>query len=88
MDVGIHLSISSEWDNVKWHQVSHCVSLKDADGSFFPMIWPNKNYPGQALMDQSFTLEDIEKEFRAQIELALKKFRVPATSPGIWAVPS
>lgn len=73
VDVGIHLAITSEWDLVKWRPVSDCPSLRDTDGYFYPMIWPNKNYPQRALLDHPFQLEDIEKEFRAQIELALKK---------------
>jgi predicted glycoside hydrolase/deacetylase ChbG (UPF0249 family) len=72
-DVGIHLAITSEWDNVKWRPLSDCPSIRDADGYFYPMIWPNKNYPGQAVRENSWKIEDIEKEFRAQIELALKK---------------
>jgi len=73
IDVGIHLAITSEWSNIKWRPLSDCPSLKDADGYFFPMIWPNKNYPGQAIKENQWKLEDIEKEFRAQIELAMKK---------------
>jgi predicted glycoside hydrolase/deacetylase ChbG (UPF0249 family) len=73
VDVGIHLAITSEWDNVKWRPVSDCRSPTDADGYFYPMIWPNKNYPGLAIKENKWTMEDIEKEFRAQIELALKK---------------
>src|SRR5688572_9183506 len=45
-DVGIHLAITSEWDNVKWRPISDCTSIRDGDGYFYPMIWPNKNYPG------------------------------------------
>src|SRR5690606_27607455 len=48
-------------------------SLRDADGYFYPMIFPNENYPGQALAEDEWTLEDVEQEFRAQIELGLKK---------------
>lgn len=73
VDVGIHLAITSEWDNVKWRPVSDCPSLKDPDGYFYPMVWPNRDYPNQAIKDHPWTLEDVEKEFRAQIELALKK---------------
>jgi predicted glycoside hydrolase/deacetylase ChbG (UPF0249 family) len=72
-DVGIHLAITSEWDNVKWRPLTDCPSLRDADGYFYPMIWPNKNYPGRALKDNQWRVADVEKEFRAQIELALKK---------------
>ena len=73
VDVGVHLAITSEWDNVKWRPLSDCPSLKDANGYFFPMIWPNKNYPGQAIREQKWKIEDVEKEFRAQIQMAIKK---------------
>lgn len=78
VDVGIHLALSSEWENIKWRPLTDCVSLKDANGYFYPMIYPNKNYPGQALTENKWTLADIEKEFRAQIELAIK--RIPGLS--------
>ncbi|MDV3307840.1 MAG: polysaccharide deacetylase family protein [Cyclobacteriaceae bacterium] len=73
IDVGIHLSLTSEWDNVKWRPVSWSPSLTDEDGYLYPFIWPNKNYPGRALLDNDWKLEDIEREFRAQIELAMRK---------------
>jgi len=72
VDVGVHLCLSSEWDNVKWRPVSYCPSLTNTDGYFYPMIWPNKNYPDQSLKENAWVLSDVEKEFRAQIELALK----------------
>jgi predicted glycoside hydrolase/deacetylase ChbG (UPF0249 family) len=73
VDVGIHLAITSEWDNVKWRPVSHCPSLTDSSGYFFPMVYRNTNYPGRSIVENKWIIEDIEKEFRAQIELALKK---------------
>jgi len=73
LDVGIHIALTSEWDNVKYRPVSYCPSLTDEDGYFFPMIWPNKNYPGKSLTENKWTIEDVEKELRAQIELARKK---------------
>jgi chitin disaccharide deacetylase len=73
IDVGIHLALTSEWDNEKWRPLTDCPSLKDADGYFFPMVWPNKNYPGRAIRENKWKLEDVENEFRAQIEMALKK---------------
>ncbi|MCF0062927.1 polysaccharide deacetylase family protein [Dyadobacter chenwenxiniae] len=72
-DIGIHLALTSEWDNVKWRPVSDCPSLCDEDGYFYPMVRANKNYPKRAIMENSWKIEDVEKEFRAQIELALKK---------------
>ncbi len=73
IDVGVHLALSSEWENIKWRPLTDCASLKDADGYFFPMIYPNKDYPGQALTENKWTIADVEKEFRAQIEMAIKK---------------
>src|SRR5262245_41898293 len=29
VDVGIHLALTSEWDNVKWRPLSDCPSLRD-----------------------------------------------------------
>jgi chitin disaccharide deacetylase len=73
LDVGIHLALTSEWDNVKWRPVAYVPSLTDADGYFYPFIWLNKNYPRQSLLENKWTITDVEKEFRAQIELAIKK---------------
>lgn len=72
-DVGIHLAITSEWDNMKWRPLTECPSLTDEDGYFYPMIWPNENYPGKAVKDHALNVAEIEKEFRAQIELGLKR---------------
>lgn len=72
-DVGIHIALTSEWSNMKYRPVSFCPSLTDEDGYFYPFIWPNKNYPGQTLLENKWNMEDVEKEFRGQIELGLKK---------------
>lgn len=73
VDVGIHIALTSEWDNIKYRPITNCPSLTDESGYFFPMIWPNKNYPGNSLSEHSWKIEEVEKELRAQIELALKK---------------
>ena len=73
VDVGIHIALTSEWDNVKYRPLSDCPSLRDEDGYFFPFIWKNENYPGKSLSEQSWKIEDIEQELRAQIELGMKK---------------
>src|SRR5690606_26095478 len=78
IDVGIHLTLTSEWDNLKWRPVSAYPALTDEDGYLYPFIWPNENYPGRALLDNQWKIEDIEREFRAQIELAIK--RIPRIS--------
>lgn len=71
-DVGIHLALTSEWDLVKWRPLTQVPSLVEADGYFYPMVFPNKNYPGRAIAENKWKIEDIEREFRAQIETALR----------------
>lgn len=80
LDVGIHLAITSEWENVKWRPLTHCPSLVDENGYFFPMMGPNPAYPGQSVLENAakFNIKEIEQEFRAQIELALKN--IPQTT--------
>ena len=72
IDVGIHLTLTSEWDHIKWPPLTDSPSLKDKDGYFYPMIWANKNYPGRALKEKNLNLQEIENEWRAQIEKGLK----------------
>ena len=38
IDVGIHIALTSEWDNVKYRPVSNSPSLTNADGYFYPFI--------------------------------------------------
>lgn len=79
LDVGIHLTLTSEWENYKWRPLTPAKSIVDEDGNFLPMVWPNDNYGDDyALIKQDWDINEIEKELRAQIELALK--RVPHIS--------
>ncbi len=71
LDVGIHLVITSEWENVKWRPLTNAPSLTDEQGYFWPMINPNKNYPGKSVKENGYDLKELEAEFRAQIERVL-----------------
>lgn len=72
VEVGLHLALTSEWDGIKWRPLSHCPSLTDSDGYLLPMVRPNPNYPGLAITENPWNLREVEQEFRAQIERALK----------------
>lgn len=72
VDVGIHLALTAEWDNVKWRPLTDCKSIRTADGYFFPMVNPNPNYPKLSIKENNPKIEDIEKELRAQIETAMR----------------
>jgi predicted glycoside hydrolase/deacetylase ChbG (UPF0249 family) len=73
LDVGVHLTLNSEWQKLKWSPVTDVPILVDENGHFFPMVWPNEDYPpGKALASAQWKMDEIEKELRAQIEMALK----------------
>jgi len=74
VDVGVHLMLTSEWINVKWQPHTKAESLTDKNGYFFPFMTPRNDleasYP--ALSEQNWKIEEVEKEYRAQIEMAKK----------------
>jgi predicted glycoside hydrolase/deacetylase ChbG (UPF0249 family) len=76
LDVGIHLTLTSEWDNCKWRPLTYAPSLVNKDGYFYPQTRQWNRWPaGTGFYDANPKLEEVEKELRAQIELALKKIK-------------
>ncbi len=74
LDAGVHLTLTSEWSNLKWRPLTKAQSLVDEDGYFFPMIWQNQRFPELGyLKSRDWLLAEVEAEWRAQIELAQKK---------------
>ncbi len=74
IDTGVHLDLTSEWSKVKWGPVSkNAPSLVDANGHFYPMTHQNKDWPaGTGFVESPWQIEQVERELRAQIELALR----------------
>jgi predicted glycoside hydrolase/deacetylase ChbG (UPF0249 family) len=73
LDVGIHVTLTSEWENIKWRPLTHAPGITDEQGYFFPMIWPSDRFPeNRTLRGSDWKLEEIEAEMRAQIELATR----------------
>jgi predicted glycoside hydrolase/deacetylase ChbG (UPF0249 family) len=74
MDVGVHLMLTSEWLNIKWKPLTRSNSLTDENGYFFPFMTPRNDletaYP--ALSEKKWKMDEVEKEYRAQIEMAKK----------------
>ncbi len=64
LDVGIHVTLNSEWMNYKWRPLTECPSLCDEDGYLTASGFDPSAKP--------FNLAEAEAEIRAQIELALK----------------
>jgi predicted glycoside hydrolase/deacetylase ChbG (UPF0249 family) len=71
IDAGVHLALTSEWENVKWRPLTTAPSLVDAHGYFFPTVVPRPGAPaGTSMREARLDLGEIERELRAQIVLA------------------
>lgn len=72
-DVGVHLTLTSEWSNVKWRPLTCAPSLVDSNGYFFPRQkdWTNENAT-DAFWNAGPDLQQVENELRAQIEMAIE----------------
>jgi predicted glycoside hydrolase/deacetylase ChbG (UPF0249 family) len=71
LDVGVHLTLTSEWENVKWGPITHGPSLVDLLGHFFPMTGQRPDFPpNTGFLEAKPKLDEVERELRAQIELA------------------
>jgi len=71
LDVGVHLTLTSEWENMKWGPLTFAPSLADSIGNFFPMVWKNKDFPPRSSIQEApWKIEEIERELRAQIDTA------------------
>lgn len=66
--IGVHLSLNGEWRDYRWKPVlpaTEVPSLVDGDGYFYQTT--------ESFLAASPSLEEVEKELRAQVDLALKK---------------
>lgn len=74
LDAGVHLTLTSEWRMCRWRPLTAGKSLVDDDGYFWPCNgqWGK---PGSGFLGNEPRIEDVERELRAQIELALKHIR-------------
>jgi chitin disaccharide deacetylase len=61
-DVGVHLTLNSEWDRYRWGPITHAPSLVDGDGGFprtVEEVWEHAD------------LEEVRRELRTQVERAI-----------------
>jgi len=66
--IGVHLSLNGEWREYRWKPVlpvTEVPSLVDEDGYFYQTE--------EAFLAANPSLEEVEKELRAQVDLALKR---------------
>ncbi|HEX40599.1 MAG TPA: ChbG/HpnK family deacetylase [Phycisphaerales bacterium] len=73
-DVGVHLTLTSEWEFYKWGPITRAPSLVDGRGHFHPTTWKEKGPDGEiGFLQGEPRVEEVERELRAQIELAVKE---------------
>lgn len=77
LDVGVHVVLTSEWDNYKWRPITHCPTLCDEYGYFLRGTFPSKAYPDGSMMERKdrLSLAEIEAEIRAQVDIAVKTIK-------------
>ncbi|MEA3020674.1 MAG: hypothetical protein QOI47_2198, partial [Actinomycetota bacterium] len=61
-DVGVHLTLTSEWDLYRWGPITHAPSLVDGDGGFPRTV--------QEVWDHA-DLDEARRELRTQLERAI-----------------
>lgn len=59
LPVGVHLTLTCEWTNMKFGPITNSPSLKGEDGYF---------YSSYKELTENMKLEEVEAEYRAQIE--------------------
>jgi predicted glycoside hydrolase/deacetylase ChbG (UPF0249 family) len=72
LDVGVHLALTSEWENIKWRPLTNAPSIVDEDGYFFPIVAPRPTVfpPRRSIKESAWKLDEIERELRAQLTMA------------------
>jgi len=70
-DVGVHVTLTAEWDEYKWGPLTHAPSIVDSNGYFHPKQkdWAEDGSP--AFWNDRVDMVEVEAEVRAQIELAI-----------------
>lgn len=71
-DVGVHLTLTSEWEDYKWGPLTCAPSLTDSNGYFYPRQKDWVNEKAEAFWNANPDMGEVEAELRAQIEMAMK----------------
>lgn len=74
IDIGIHLTLTAEWDAVKWRPLTQAPSLTDKNGFFLPLLAPREGDGRPCLQEVDWSLDEVAIELRAQIELGIAMF--------------
>ncbi|MEM8703987.1 MAG: ChbG/HpnK family deacetylase [Pseudomonadota bacterium] len=74
IDVGIHLTLTSEWDAVKWRPLTDAPSLVDREGWFLPLLQDRPDDDRPSLCRVAWKIDEIAAELRTQIAMGVNLF--------------
>lgn len=74
IDIGIHLTLTSEWNGVKWRPITQAKSLTDEHGNFLPLLVPREGDPRSSLAQAAWSIDEVTHEFRSQVALGVSLF--------------
>ncbi|MEM1078673.1 MAG: ChbG/HpnK family deacetylase [Pseudomonadota bacterium] len=74
IDIGIHLTLTSEWGAMKWRPLTQARSLTDAQGYFLPLVTARDDDIRPCLAEQNWSLDEVARELRAQVALGQQMF--------------
>lgn len=74
IDIGLHLTLTSEWDAVKWRPLTHAPSLVDEHGNFLPLLVARDGDTRPSLDRVDWSIDEIAEELRAQVKLGRAMF--------------
>ncbi len=84
LDVGVHLAITSEWENVKWRPLTYARSIVDEDGYFFPTVAPRPGFPpNRSIKEAAWKLDEIE----TRAARAARRGQAPPAAGHLHVVP-
>lgn len=74
IDIGIHLTLTSEWDTVKWRPLTCAKTLVDEQGNFLPLLTPRDGDNRRSLLEHDWAIDEVANEFRAQLRIGIAMF--------------
>lgn len=74
IDIGIHLTLTSEWDWPRMKPLTTAPSLTDQYGYFLPLLTPRETDPRPALSLTDWQLGEVFEEFDAQLQMGKRLF--------------
>ncbi|MCV3273658.1 ChbG/HpnK family deacetylase [Roseobacter sinensis] len=74
IDIGLHLTLTSEWDAVKWRPLTPAPTLVDETGHFQPLLTLRAGDTRRSLAENAWDIDELVGELHAQIAQGVTMF--------------